>query len=198
MRRAWCAPRMKAHLALAAILSALLLVPAPAAGAAEDAAAASLCYNYLFVHDYQWYFLCVNPKDVSCPVYTVKSNDPRTPSGEPDCLVGVPAADESSVIPSARCYKWAQDLERSYYVCYDLADKACMVYLLTTGGWQSQKTCLVSIPTADFATGCILFAQDLDYSYYLCYAPGSLSCPVYTERHGGYGDPTRSCVGLRA
>jgi hypothetical protein len=127
--------RMKVALALLALLSASLLVPAPAAA---DAALPT-CVNYAYAADYMWYYACYDAKDLSCPVYTAVSND--------------------------------------------------------AGRTFHSKECVVELGVFQAPARCVLVAQDLDYSYYVCYAPGDLSCPVYTERHGGYGDPTRRCVG---
>ena len=182
---------LKATLALVALLAALVAVPAPAGAVGE--VETPICYNYIFVADYQWHFLCVNPKDLSCPVYTVVSNHPDYPRGEPRCVVDVPAA-SGPALAAPRCYMWGQDLDYSHWVCYDLRASDCNVWLETRSGASSWRTCVVGVPTVEFGSNCILVGQDLDYSHYLCYAPGDLSCPVWTETRGGYGGPQRACL----
>lgn len=127
---------MKVALALLALLPALFLVPAPAA--ATDASALPTCVNYAYVADYNWYYACVDAKNLSCPVYTARSHDAGRTFSSKDCVV-----ETDAFSPAARC---------------------------------------------------VLVAQDLDYSHYLCYAPGDLGCPVYLETRGGY-EPSRTCIG---
>lgn len=56
---------MKLALSILALASLLLLaVPSPAAAADVG----QKCVNYMYVADYQWYYVCVDPKDASCVV----------------------------------------------------------------------------------------------------------------------------------
>lgn len=184
-----CRARMlKASVALLALVTALVAVPAPA-NAAADAEVGTLCYNYLFVADYQWYFLCVNPKDASCPVYTVRSNHPDYPRGEPDCVAGVPAVAASDGV-ALRCIWTGQDLDYTHYVCFDLRAQDCQVWQERRSGGHTTTSCLVALPGAAIEGRCVFEFGDLDYRTEVCYG-GDVFCPVYFQHSSG----GRTCVG---
>jgi len=100
---------------------ALLLAPPASAEAADT------CVQYAYVADYQWYYLCANPGNLSCPVYfkrVVGVTETR------DCVV--PSASVSAI-----CTPFTGDLDYRWRYCAQ-ANVRCPVYHETQGG---VKTC---------------------------------------------------------
>lgn len=183
-------PRMKTPLVLVALL-ALAAFPAPASAVGE----VGKCVNYMYVADYQWYYVCVDTRSASCPVYTIRSNGASW--FDKQCLT--PRLGDVSAPP--RCVQWGQDLDYSHYVCYDLGSPTCAVYLLTTSGSYQHKTCIPGLfaPAADVKEldvgeigGCVNWANDLEYAYWVCVKPFDPDCQVFVGRTGGY--PPQPCA----
>lgn len=125
---------MKAFLALSALLAALVFVPSPA----QSVDAGELrCVNYAYAADYNWYYLCWNARDLSCPVWTAHWNGYQFSNKE--CVVEGP----TTTALSPRCVQYGQDLDYAHFVCYDLRDSECPVYLLRESSGHSVRTCLV-------------------------------------------------------
>lgn len=118
---------------------ALLLVAAaaivPVAGASDSA---TLCYNYMYVADHQWYYACVNPKGGTCAVYTYRSNGVW--NSEPDCVVDAPAAATEAW---DGCVFVGQDLDYEHYACVAPADPSCPVYTKRVSGGTVERNCLL-------------------------------------------------------
>lgn len=127
------AARMKPALALLALLA----LPLAGTASAADAPSLGACVNYAYVADYQWHYLCVEPADTSCPIYTRVSNGVAW--GPKECLVEPPAVSSDLLAP--RCILFAQDLDYSHHACVDTRDASCPVYTLRTSGGHSDKWC---------------------------------------------------------
>ena len=132
MLRGPCAPCMKLALALAALLAAAALLPAPAE-AADPLDAWDGCVQYAYVADYHWYYVCVNPRDASCPVY-FKERHGMTWTRQ--CAVET----SSDLLP--KCIPFANDLEYQYDLCVEPRDLQCPVYVHRHNGGYGTKHCV--------------------------------------------------------
>lgn len=172
---------LRATLALLAL--SVSLVPAPASAEV----APPYCYNYLFVHDYQWYFVCADPRQPTCPVYFVKSNHPSYPRGEPQCVVDAPFA---SNVGEVRCVPTGQDMDYTHHLCVDLSRADCQVWQERRTGGHTLTRCLVSLPALAIDGQCVVEFGTTDHRTSLCYG-GDVLCPVYFQGANG-----RTCVGI--
>lgn len=156
--------------ALAALLAAALAPPAAATGAPPG-----LCYNYLYVADYQWHYVCVDPRGGTCAVYTYRSNGVW--SSEPDCVVDAPRTAGGD-----GCVFLAQDLDYRHYLCVNLTDPQCAVYAKRVSGGHETRTCIAGggLAAAEPEATCIPTSGGLDYHSFLCIDAGNPRCPVYT------------------
>jgi hypothetical protein len=121
-----------AFTALAAL--ALLAVPAPAAAA--DPLAAGKCYEYMYVADYHWYYVCVEPKGGLCAVYFQERHGVTwTPK---DCLVDAPSTVdfEPLCIPTN-----GGGLDYHSFLCVDLGSLDCPVYTEAHTDSGIRRTC---------------------------------------------------------
>ena len=169
-------------LALAALLLATAFVPL----AAATDAGAGLCYNYMYVADYQWHYVCVDPKGGTCAVYTYRSNG--VVNGEPDCVVDAPA----TAVTAERCTMLFTDLDYSTWLCVDKTNGSCPVWLeRRSGGTVVGTTCLVlpggAVSTTQPEAWCIPTSGGLDYHSFLCVDLANLRCPVYTLHSTDWG-----------
>jgi hypothetical protein len=119
--------------ALAAL--ALAALPAPTA-AASDPLAAGKCYEYMYVADYHWYYVCVEPKGGLCAVYFQERHGVTyTPK---DCLVDAPA----TAAPGPTCVPTSGGLDYHSFLCVDAGDRGCPVYTLASSDAGVVKTCI--------------------------------------------------------
>lgn len=160
-------------LSLAVLLLATAFVPL--AGAAD--AGAAVCYNYLYVADYQWHYACVDPRGGTCAVYTYRSNG--VVNSPKDCVVDAPTTTEAP----DRCTMLFTDLDYSTWLCVNPRDAECPVALeRRSGGTVVGRTCvgLGDVSGAPTAAACVPTSGGLDYHSYLCVDLGNPRCPVYT------------------
>lgn len=98
-----------------------------------EPAAAGTCVNYAYIADYQWYYLCVDPKSSECKVYqkrVVGVTETRT------CLVPTAApADAGTCVPTSG------GLDYQSYACVDAKDPGCAVYTLSHTDAGAEKRC---------------------------------------------------------
>ena len=174
-------------LALLALLLATAFVPL--AGASDSSAA--LCYNYLYVADYQWHYVCVDPRGGTCAVYTYRSNgvvnSPR------DCVVDPPTGTAAGPEPCTRLFT---DLDYSTWLCVDKTNAGCPVWLeRRSGGTVTGTTCVGpgGDASAPLEVACIPTSGGLDYHSFLCIDGGNLRCPVYTL-HSTDSGTVKTCV----
>lgn len=174
---------------VAAALLATTFVPLAAASSPSTGA---VCYNYLFVADYQWHWVCVDPKGGTCAVYTSRSNSPYSP-GEPDCPVDAPATPAPN-----RCTMLFTDLDYSTWLCVDRSDASCVVSVeRRSGGTVVSRACygVPPLSSAGFETTCIPTSGGLDYHSFLCVDPSNPKCAVYTLTSSDWG-VQKKCYGV--
>lgn len=123
--------------ALLAALVPLLLVPAPAQATDAPDPAWDGCVQYMYVADYHWYWICVAPRDLSCPVY-LKEQHGVTVTKE--CVAGGPELESRPT-----CVWVGQDLDYTHYLCVDPFDPSCPVYAKRTDGSSTWRTCVTPL-----------------------------------------------------
>jgi hypothetical protein len=122
---------IRSALTLAALAGALFAAPF---AAATDAPAWDGCVQYAYVADYHWYWVCVAPKDLSCPVYFKEQHGVTVTKS---CVV------ESGGVasPEVTCIPTSGGLDYPSFLCVDAGDARCPVYTITTSDWGVRKTC---------------------------------------------------------
>jgi hypothetical protein len=150
------------------------------------------CVLLAFVHDYQWTYLCVEPKNTECAVY-IKRVVGVTESR--DCLVGVPA---TNVVASCVLVMYVADYQWTY-LCVDPKNTDCAAYIKHVSGVTETRTCLVGVPAASPADAgtCVPTSGGLDYQSYACVEPKNAGCAVYTLSSTDSGVEKR-CYGVLA
>ena len=123
-------------LALAA-LAALLAAPTVAAVDLSGQAPPE-CVQYMYVADYHWYWVCANPKDLSCPLYFKEQHGVTVTKS---CAVEPPA----TAAPEPVCVPTSGGLDYPSFLCVDAGNPRCAVYTLTSSDWGVQKTCVPGI-----------------------------------------------------
>lgn len=104
------------------------LVPAAGATAPPE------CVEYLYVADYHWYWVCANPKDLGCPVYTKEQHGMTV---RKECVL----PELSGADLAASCIPTSGGMDYHSYLCVDPKDPKCAVYTLTASDWGVQKRC---------------------------------------------------------
>lgn len=168
---------MRTLLVLPALLAALL---APPGSASQPDVPCVLIGDQI---DYKQY-LCVDASDPACAVYVL-----YYPSGEKACYGVLPGPLDESAAPEG-CVQYGQDLDYAHYVCVNLTDPWCAVYLLRESGGHSQRTCLAGGPIgagAEPDASCVPTSGGLDYHSYLCVDPSNPRCAAYTLHHTDWG-----------
>lgn len=118
-----------------ALVALLLAVMPPAAAEVENQWDG--CIQYAYVADYHWYWICVAPRDTSCPVYT-KERHGMTYYRE--CVVERPTFDTQAVqfcIPTN-----GGGLDYHSHLCVDTSDLRCPVYHESASDWGVRRTCV--------------------------------------------------------
>ena len=117
---------MNRPIALASLAALLLMaVPAPTASAAGDVAAIG-CVQYMYIADYHWYYVCVDPKGGLCAVYFQERHGMTWSAKQ--CLVPLDDAAPSAVSPAAVCVPTnGGGLDYHSQVCVDAGDRRCLV-----------------------------------------------------------------------
>ena len=121
---------------LTSALALLALSLAPAVPAAGDVGSAwDGCVQYAYVADYHWYWVCVNPKDPSCPVYTKEQHGVTVTR---ECV----ALGASTVAPEPHCIPTSGGLDYHSFLCVDAGDPKCPVYTLSSSDAGIRKDCV--------------------------------------------------------
>lgn len=172
-------------------LAFLLLAAAfsPLAGASASTSTSGLCYNYAYVADYQWHYVCVDPRGGTCAVYTYRSNG--VVDGPKNCVVDAPTAAQGG----DPCTRLVTDLDYSSWLCVDKTNGGCPVWVeRRSGGTVTSRTCL-GLPEDGAAVQsgatCIPTSGGLDYHSFLCVEPGNPKCPAYQTWADDSGVHTR-------
>lgn len=120
-----------------ASLAALLLMalPAPAATAAGEAELD--CVEYLYVADYHWYYVCVDPKGGTCAVYFQERHGMTwTPR---ECLVPLGEAPAMPAATSICVPTNGGGLDYYSQACVNPGERRCLVsneYSTDAGGYR--------------------------------------------------------------
>lgn len=111
-----------------ALALALVGIAAPAAAAPPE------CVQYMYIDDYHWYYVCANPKDTSCPVYTKEQHGATVTER---CVT----FETTTGLPGATCVPTSGGMDYHSYACVDASNPKCAVYTLTSSDWGTQKRC---------------------------------------------------------
>lgn len=112
-----------------AALLGLLASAAPAASG-ERADAWDGCTEYPSFQGQPRHWICVAPRDASCPIYTKEEHGVKRCLVQTTTTAGWPA-----------CVPTSGGMDYPSYLCVDPRDPLCAVYTLTTTDWGVQKRC---------------------------------------------------------
>ena len=121
-----------------------MLLAAPGASALSADAPADVaeawdgCVQYMYIADYHWYWVCVAPKDPSCPVYFKEQHGVTVTK---ECVVETRPDAAALAAPEAACIPTSGGLDYPSWLCVDPSDPKCAVYTVTTSDWGVQKRC---------------------------------------------------------
>lgn len=114
-----------------ALLATTALIALALPAQAAEVSAAETCVQYAYVADYHWYWLCVNPKSTSCPVYEKAQHGVTVTR---TCIGGDVTLNAEPI-----CTPETGDLDYRWSYCAS-TDLDCPLYRLAQNG---TKTCLV-------------------------------------------------------